>query len=263
MLDYNLVEEKLNEEAKKILLLIKKDYYSYMSPKKKQILDDLIDNKQIVMVNQGVSHFNDNTLAHGGRALNDGRVHFYPDVRGFDTKEAIETCKRLLPHECFHYFIQPDKEKLKDELDKKMASFYTEGLVEKEARKFCERHKKEVAFKKANYGYNINFVDMIQDRLGASSYEIVFSENNYIRDVSKYISEYKGTLKQKKQDLDVITEIVKSFPTNLQNKVLRRMKNMVLQDGNTIAVKEKLKTFEFNPVRRIEQLDVNNEKELE
>ena len=28
-----------------------------------------------------------------------------------------------------------------DELEKEMASFYTEGLVEKETRKFCKQHK--------------------------------------------------------------------------------------------------------------------------
>ena len=167
MIDYKSVQEKLNEEAKKILLLIKKDYYSYMSDEKKQILDELIDG-QIVIVNQGTSHFNDNTLAHGGRALNDGKIHFYPDVRNFTTEEAIEVCKGILPHECFHYFIQPDKLRYGSELEKEMSSFYTEGLVEKEARVFFERHQDEIDFEKANYGYNINFVNTIQGRLYSS-----------------------------------------------------------------------------------------------
>ncbi len=262
MIEYSLVEKNLNEAAKKIILLIKKDYYCYMSPKKKQILENLIINGQIVIVNQGVSHFNDNTLAHGGRSLDDGKIHFYPDVRGFDTKEAIEICKKILPHEVFHYFIQPDGFKIDDELEKEMASFYTEGLVEKETRKFCKQHKGEVEFEKANYGYNINFVNMIQDRLCASGYEIIFSESDYIRDIARYISEYKATLEQKKQNLNVIEEIAKSFPIDMQSKVSRRMKTIVLQDGNALAVKAKLRDFKFVPNRNIEQLDVSNEKEL-
>lgn len=262
MIDYSLVEEKLNKEAKKIILLIKKDYYCYMSPKKKQTLEDLIINGQIVIVNQGVSHFNDNTLAHGGRSLGDGKIHFYPDVRDFDTEEAIEICKKILPHECFHYFIQPDGFKIDDELEKEMASFYTEGLVEKETRKFCEQHKEEVEFEKANYGYNINFVNMIQDRLCASGYENIFSESNYIRDISGYISEYKATLEQKEQNLNVIEEISKRFPIDMQSKVTRKLKTKVLQDGNALAVKAKLRDFKFVPIRIIEQLDISNEKEL-
>ena len=149
-----------------------------------------------------------------------------------------------------------------DELEKEMASFYTEGLVEKETRKFCKQHKGEVEFEKANYGYNINFVNMIQDRLCASGYEIIFSESDYIRDIARYISEYKATLEQKKQNLNVIEEIAKSFPIDMQSKVSRRMKTIVLQDGNALAVKAKLRDFKFVPNRNIEQLDVSNEKEL-
>lgn len=35
MIDYNLVEKDLNKKVKKIILLIKNDYYCYMSPRKK------------------------------------------------------------------------------------------------------------------------------------------------------------------------------------------------------------------------------------
>lgn len=261
MVDYNLIEERLNEEAKKILLLIKKDYYSYMSAEKKQILDELIDG-QIVIVNQGISHFNDNTLAHGGRALNDGRIHFYPDARNFSTEEAIEVCKKLLPHECFHYFIQPDKLRTDNELEEEMASFYTEGLIEKESRIFCERHQDEITFEKANYGYNINFVNKIQNQMGASSYGVIFSEDDYIKSIARYISEYKETLKQRKHNLDTITEIAKSFPPDLQSKVSSKMKKMILQDGNADEVIQRLKDFEFVPESSIKKLESTDELEL-
>lgn len=206
MKDYNYIETKLNEEANKIVVLIKGDYYKYMSLEKKQLIDNLIKSKKIVIVNQGPSHFKDNTLAHSGRALNDGKIHFYPDVRNFKTMdEIIENCKQILPHECFHYFIQPDKINFENKLEKEMANFYTEGLVEKETRKFCERHKDNVAFKKANYGYNINFVNAIQEKLQATDYNIIFSENDYLKNIGQYTYEYKIILENKKEALKKFT----------------------------------------------------------
>ena len=83
MFEYELLEKQLNEDVKKILLLIKQDYYDTFSDKKKELIDNLIEYDKVVIVNQGISHFNDNTLAHGGRALGDGKIHFYPDARKF------------------------------------------------------------------------------------------------------------------------------------------------------------------------------------
>ena len=263
MINHSLVEEKLNEEAKKILLLIKNDYYDNMSLKMKQVLDDLIDSRKIVIVNKGRSHFNDNTLAHGGRTLKDGKIHFYPDARGFNTQEAIDKCKKIVLHECFHYFIQPNELELKTELEKEMASFFVEGLVEKESRKFYENHKEEIEFEKANYGYNINFVNEIQNDIGASDYKVVFSEEDYIKDIGKYSTIYRKIQKQKEINLKQITEISKKFPEDMQRRVSQKMKNTIVREGNAIEVKEKLKTFEFISEKDIEKLDKINEEEIE
>ena len=262
MIKYDKVERKLNEQVKTILILIKNDYYIFMSPAKRKVLDELISCEQIVVVNKGISHFRDNTLAHGGRALKDGKIHFYPDVRNFNTDEAIEYCIKILPHECFHYFIQPDNIKLQNRLEKEMANFYTEGLVERETRIFGERHKEELSYSKANYGYNINFVNMLQNRLNASSYEIIFSEDDYIKNIGNYIQEYRAILEQKEHNLEVIKDISRSFPIDIQRKVLNKMRNMILQDGNAKAAKERLKTFEFVSDKSIQQLDTISDKEI-
>ena len=52
MTNYVSIEEQLNEEAKRILVLIKKDYYNVMSEEKKKILDNLL-NGQVVIVSRG------------------------------------------------------------------------------------------------------------------------------------------------------------------------------------------------------------------
>ena len=40
------------------------------------------------------------------------------------------------------------------------------------------------------------------------------------------------------------------------------MKTIVLQDGNAVSVKERLKAFDFISTESIDQLDINDEKEL-
>lgn len=263
MINYNLLEEQLNEEVKKILALIKKDYYDNMSDIKKKVLENLLRSDKVVIVNQGVSKFNDNTLAHGGRTLRDGKIHFYPDVREFDSnEETVEKCKRLLPHECFHYFIQPDELEFHSKSEIEMASFYTEGLVEREARRFTQRHKGEIPFEKANYGFNIKFVNILQSILGLSDKQALFSEDGYLRNVGMCTNAYETILKRKNNLLDAISQIAREFPIDLHKKVFNKMRTMLLQDGDTKAIKEKLKSFAFISADSIERLDKSEGLEL-
>lgn len=259
MTNYVSIEEQLNEEAKRILVLIKKDYYNVMSEEKKKILDNLL-NGQVVIVSRGTSKFKDNTLAHGGRALGDGKVHFYPDVRNFESdKEIVGTCKRLLPHECFHYFIQPDAIRLEDNLEKEMASFYTEGLVEREARKFSEKYGSAVPFEKANYGYNINFVNRIQNSLQATNYSTIFSESDYIKGIGRYLNEYRRILQERESDLNAIREMVGGVPINLRKRIQSKMRTIALQNGGILGLKEKLEELGITLQRNIENLKQTDE----
>ena len=136
-----------------------------------------------------------------------------------------------------------------------MASLFVEGLVEKETRKFYENHKEKIEFEKANYGYNINFVNAIQDSLGASNYDIIFSEDDYIKNIGIYSSVYRKILKQKERNFELVTEIVKKFPIDVQRIMSEKMKNTILKDGNAVVVKEKLKTLDIISNETIEQLD--------
>ena len=94
MTNYDLVEKQLDDEAKRILMLIKEDYYSSMSKAKRKVLDSLLKG-QVVIVNQGTSIFSDSTLAHGGRTLGDGKIHFYPDAREFPFPNQTTSGKAL------------------------------------------------------------------------------------------------------------------------------------------------------------------------
>ena len=197
MIDCKFAEEILNQEARKILLLIKKDYYNYMSEEIQAVIDDLIRNANIVVVNDSLCISNINIFAHSGRHLKDGKIHFYPKSRNFKTaEEFIERAKEVLTHELFHYLIQPDKYITDRKLLKEIAEFYVEGLVEKESRKFFEVHKTEILFRKANYECNIDFVNMIQSKLQADTYEVIFSQSDYLKNIYNYVNEY-NQIKQK------------------------------------------------------------------
>ncbi len=262
MYDYAYIELELNKKVKEILSLIKEDYYQYMSHVKKKVVDDLLQSDKVVIVNQGRSHFNDNTLAHGGRALKDGKIHFYPDVRSFQTnEEVINKCGAILLHECFHYFIQPDFMKLPTAIENEMASFYTEGLVEKESRKFYEKHKSQISFEKANYGYNIMFVNRIQSLLGASIYEDIFSESDYMKHIGEYEKYYKEVLSKKKKDIEDIQEEIKNIPSDFRERVYYKARTMILRDADILTTKQQLKEFKLTLEKSLRQQKLS-EKEL-
>ena len=262
MINHKLLEKWLNDEAKKILLLIKEDYYQYMCDEKKDLIDSLIDS-EIVIVNQGRSIFRDNTLAHGGRSLKDGKMHFYPDVRNYESEEeAFEKCKRILPHECFHYFLQPDKIRFSDEFDEKMARYYTEGLVEKETRKFHQKHKEVIDYEDANYGFNINFVNFVQNRLNVGSNEIIFGEDDYLECIHKFSSYYNKNENKKNELLGIVKEISDEFPKDMQKRVLGKMRTLILQNGNADIVQEKLQRLDFLNKEKIKKLKENDALEL-
>ncbi len=241
MVDYELLQNQLNVEAVKILYLIKNDYYKYMSEQKKALIDNLINKKQIVVVNKGLSKSGSNLLAHGGRSLKDDKIHYYPDARGFESnEEAFEKCVRILPHELFHYFLQPDDLHFEDKKEQEMAMFYTEGLVERETRKFIKKHP-EIVYKNARYGHNIKFVNILENILKASDYKTLFSENAYLLDIGKYIKIYEKIVEIKKNELVIIEELIKEFPKNLQRKFYERLEEEYMQEGNVESIIAKLR----------------------
>ncbi len=77
-----------------------------------------------------------------------------------------------------------------------------------------------------------------------------------------FTNDYEAITKRKNNLLDAISQIAKAFPISLQRKALNKMRTMLLQDGNTKAIKEKLKSFEFVTPDIIERLDESEGLEL-
>ena len=262
MPNYELLKENLNKDAKIILMLIKEDYYQYMSTEKKKVLDDLLASPEIVIVDKGLKEPDDRTLAHGGRGKNDGKIHYYPDSRQFDSEEEmLEKCRSILPHEIFHYFLQPDAINLTARTDREMANFYTEGLVEKETRRFIKNHP-EISHDKATYGYNITFVNLLQGPLNAASFETIFSESDYLKDIKNFFPTYKYVTKGKERMLETIREISMELPENLRRRFKESASKMVMQDGNARELVSKLKALGIVSKKSIDRLE-ENDLELE
>lgn len=258
MLDHELLKESLNNDARIILTLIKEDYYSFMSDEKRRVLDELLASPEIVIVDKGLRGPDDNTLAHGGRGKKDGKIHYYPDSRHFDSDtEMIEKCRSILPHEIFHYFLQPDAIKLRRGPEREMANYYTEGLVEKETRKFIARHP-EIPYDKANYGYNINFVNMLQRRLNADSNEVMYSESDYLKDIGQYLGTYIFVRHSQESMSKAIDEISEEVPENMRDRFRKKAKSMIDKEGNAGELIGKLKSLRLvseESLRSLEKQD--------
>lgn len=261
MTNYNLLETELNEEAKRILSLIKIDYYDKMSDKKKKVIDELLESDKIVIVDKGFCPHGRNIIAHGGRSKGDGKIHYYPDSREYKSdEEMVEECKSILAHEVFHYFIQPDAIEIEDKY-KKMASYYTEGLVEKETRKFCARHQ-EIKYNDANYGHYIKFVNMIQGALDAGSYEVIFSESDYLKNIGRFETVYQKIIKEKYKTIEVLMRLSLKVPKNQRKELFKHAKARFLRDGDIRGVKEGLRREGFFEEADLDMLEDVNNKEL-
>ena len=149
--------------------------------------------------------------------------------------------------------------RLEDNLEKEMASFYTEGLVEREARKFSEKYGRAVPFEKANYGYNINFVNRIQNSLQATNYSTIFSESDYIKGIGRYLNEYRRILQERESDLNAIREMVGGVPINLRKRIQSKMRTIALQNGGILGLKETLEELGITLQRNIENLKQTDE----
>ncbi len=109
---YDILESELNKEGKRILRYIREDYYEVFSEQKKQLLDNLLNSDKFIIVDEGFYFRDSHCLAYGGGAKGDGMIHFYPDCRNFPSNEAaLSYCKKILPHEIFHYFVTLDGKK--------------------------------------------------------------------------------------------------------------------------------------------------------
>lgn len=176
-IDYEKIQQSINEYGKYILNCIKNQYSSSLTLEQLKNIEELL-NTQFIIIEKpsnedieffskqaGITNPEDYSIdyipsAHGGRAKGDNKIHIYPYTKAFEScetdDEIIKSCiDNIVVHEIFHYFIRPN---LSDENRTKkdeFGHFITEGLVQYYTEEFAKKYR--LGNPKSNYDKNVEF----------------------------------------------------------------------------------------------------------
>ena len=201
-INFERIQQSINEYGQYILNCIKNQYSSSLTQEQLQNIQELL-NEQFIVVekpsNEDIEFFSKQAgivepenysfqyipSAHGGRTKNDNKIHIYPYTKSFnDCKtddEIIKSCiDDIIIHEIFHYFIRPNLSTESENIKDEFGHFITEGLVQYYAEQFAKQYR--LGNPKSNYGKNVEFVkeliDSFPSNLTQSQIDsIIFSYN--------------------------------------------------------------------------------------
>ena len=157
--DYKYIQTRLDKETKEIFQNIWKKYGKYIKNKEKlKVIEDRFNSISeicgIVVVDEpnedDIKQQTDNIPpAHSGRGKGDGKIHVYPHSKIFKDANSVDNIikiyvEEMVPHEVFHYYIQPDLYD-KDDIEKHgddawLGHKLTEGLVETYTQKYMKEN---------------------------------------------------------------------------------------------------------------------------
>ena len=176
-IDYEKIQQSINEYGKYILNCIKNQYSSSLTLEQLKNIEELL-NTQFIIIEKpseddieffskqaGITNPEDYSIdyiptAHGGRAKEDNKIHIYPHTKAFETcktdDEIIKTCiDNIVVHEIFHYFIRPNLSNENETMKDEFGHFITEGLVQYYTEEFAKKYR--LGNPKSNYDRNVEF----------------------------------------------------------------------------------------------------------
>lgn len=176
-IDYEKIQQSINEYGKYILNCIKNQYSSSLTLEQLKNIEELL-NTQFIIIEKpsnedieffskqaGITNPEDYSIdyiptAHGGRAKRDNKIHIYPYTKAFETcktdDEIIKTCiENIVVHEIFHYFIRPNLSNENETMKDEFGHFITEGLVQYYTEEFAKKYR--LGNPKSNYDRNVEF----------------------------------------------------------------------------------------------------------
>ena len=176
-IDYEKIQQSINEYGKYILNCIKNQYSSSLTLEQLKNIEELL-NTQFIIIEKpsnedieffskqaGITNPEDYSIdyipsAHGGRTKGDNKIHIYPYTKAFEScktdDEIIKTCiENIVVHEIFHYFIRPNLSNENETMKDKFGHFITEGLVQYYTEEFAKKHR--LGNPKSNYDRNVEF----------------------------------------------------------------------------------------------------------
>lgn len=180
-IDYEKIQQSINEYGKYILNCIKNQYNSSLTQEQLQNIESLLNTEFIVIEKPtkedieffskqaGITNPEDYSSkyipsAHGGRTKEDNKIHIYPYTKSFSDcksdEEIIQSCiDSIVVHEIFHYFIRPNLSNESETIKDEFGHFITEGLVQHYAEEFAKKYR--LGNPKSNYGKNVEFVKQL------------------------------------------------------------------------------------------------------
>lgn len=180
-IDYNKIQQSINEYGKYILNCIKNQYSSSLTQEQLQNIENLLNVEFIVIekpTKEDIEFFSKQAgiinpedysaeyipSAHGGRTKEDNKIHIYPYTKSFsdckNDEEIIQSCiDSIVVHEIFHYFIRPNLSNESETIKDEFGHFITEGLVQYYAEEFAKKYR--LGNPKSNYGKNVEFVKQL------------------------------------------------------------------------------------------------------
>lgn len=180
-INYEKIQQSINEYGNYILTCIKNQYSSSLTQGQLQNIDSLLNTNFIVIerpTKEDIAFFSKQAgitnpenysseyipSAHGGRAKEDNKIHIYPYTKSFSDcksdEEIIQSCiDNIVIHEIFHYFIRPNLFNESNTIKGEFGQFITEGLVQHYAEEFAKKYR--LGNPKSNYGKNVEFAKQL------------------------------------------------------------------------------------------------------
>lgn len=236
-INYEKIQQSINEYGQYILNCIKNQYSSSLTQEQLQNIENLLSTEFIVIEKptkedieffskqDGITNPEDYSAeyipsAHGGRAKGDNKIHIYPYTKSFsdckNDEEIIQSCiDSIIVHEIFHYFIRPNLSNESETIKDEFGHFITEGLVQHYAEEFAKKYR--LGNPKSNYGKNVEFVKQLiasfPDNLTQAQIDrIIFTYN---QDELLKISKNRDLMYQEYVDVLKFKEDISSFITTM------------------------------------------------
>ncbi len=250
-LNYEKIQQSINEYGQYILNCIKNQYSFSMTHEQLKNIDDLLGTEFIVIekpTKEDVEFFSKQAgitnpkyysseyipSAHGGRTKEDNKIHIYPYTKSFsdckNEEEILKLCiDNIIIHEIFHYFIRPNLNDESDKMKTEFGHFITEGLVQYYAEQFAQKYR--LGNPKSNYDKNVEFVKNLiasfpNTLTQVQVDKIIFTYNqdellNMAHNGNLMYQEYIDEFQFKKEVSSLITIIGRDIGLNKEDKELK------------------------------------------
>lgn len=253
MLDYDKIQQKINDYAVDTIYEIVEKYGKYLSKEQIMQFENIIIGNKAVIVDKNIEldskFFNGNIpSAHGPRTKNDGFIHVYPyTIKNKNTSEIIEHYIKsgIIKHELFHYIIRLDFKDDNKELEE-FSHYLNEGMVQlftemdnKIIDNNCEYRKNIALAQKLLQLLNgtLPFNKNLKELMNNDNLYYLFNEYLKIKDIENMIVTFLEQLNQYiKFDIPTIIRRLKRYSIDDSFKYLE---NEVMQ-LNDIEIKQKL-----------------------